>query len=63
MGLALVRYAATLQASKPWFGIGGIDLSNIAEVVAAGAQRVVVVRAITEATDPAAGGRGHCAQS
>ncbi|ABY22944.1 thiamin-phosphate pyrophosphorylase [Renibacterium salmoninarum ATCC 33209] len=43
-----------MQASKPWFGIGGIDLSNIAEVVAAGAQRVVVVRAITEATDPAA---------
>lgn len=53
VGLDLVRYVATLQTSKPWFGIGGIDLSNIAEVVAAGAQRVVVVRAITEATDPA----------
>ena len=39
---------------RPWFAIGGIDLSNLAEVLAAGARRVVVVRAITEAADPGA---------
>lgn len=38
----------------PWFAIGGIDLGNVEQVVAAGAQRIVVVRAITEADDPAA---------
>jgi thiamine-phosphate pyrophosphorylase len=38
----------------PWFAIGGIDLANVEQVVAAGASRVVVVRAITEADDPAA---------
>jgi thiamine-phosphate pyrophosphorylase len=36
----------------PWFAIGGVDLSNIEQVVDAGASRVVVVRAITEASDP-----------
>lgn len=35
-----------------WFAIGGIDLGNINQVVDAGATRVVVVRAITEADDP-----------
>jgi thiamine-phosphate pyrophosphorylase len=39
---------------RPWFAIGGIDLSNLDEVLAAGARRVVVVRAITEAADPGA---------
>lgn len=52
VGLELVRYAAALPTAKPWFGIGGIGLDNIDEVVGAGAQRVVVVRAIAEATDP-----------
>ncbi|WP_308169589.1 thiamine phosphate synthase [Acrocarpospora catenulata] len=51
-GLALLRHAAGL--SRPWFAIGGIDLGNLAEVLATGARRVVVVRAITEAEDPAA---------
>jgi thiamine-phosphate pyrophosphorylase len=51
VGLDLVRYAAE-QARQPWFAIGGIDTSNIAEVVAAGATRVAVVRAIGDATDP-----------
>lgn len=37
----------------PWFAIGGIDLGNVEQVVAAGARRIVVVRAITEADDPA----------
>jgi thiamine-phosphate pyrophosphorylase len=38
----------------PWFAIGGISADNIGEVLDAGARRVVVVRAITEAADPAA---------
>jgi thiamine-phosphate pyrophosphorylase len=51
VGLELVRYAAE-RAEVPWFAIGGIDRSNVAEVVAAGARRVAVVRAIGEAADP-----------
>ena len=50
-GLDYVRYAAA-NATKPWFAIGGIDESNIGEVVAAGATRAVVVRAIRDAEDP-----------
>jgi thiamine-phosphate pyrophosphorylase len=53
-GLDLVRYASTLTTARPWFAIGGIDLTNLDEVVAAGARRVVVVRAITDADDPGA---------
>jgi thiamine-phosphate pyrophosphorylase len=53
-GLDLVRYAAGLRVTRPWFAIGGIDLVNLDEVLDAGARRVVVVRAITEAHDPAA---------
>ncbi|MFM7477983.1 MAG: thiamine phosphate synthase, partial [Microcystis aeruginosa] len=36
----------------PWFAIGGIDSSNIKEVLEAGAQRVAVVRSIMEAQHP-----------
>jgi thiamine-phosphate pyrophosphorylase len=53
-GLEYVRYAAGAAGGKPWFAIGGIDDSNIGEVVAAGARRVVVVRAIRDAADPRA---------
>ena len=53
VGLELLGFAAQ-HCRLPWFAIGGIDLSNIADVVAAGATRVVVVRAITEAPDPIA---------
>jgi thiamine-phosphate pyrophosphorylase len=53
-GLALVRYASSLETTRPWFAIGGIDLGNLDQVLDAGARRVVVVRAITEATDPGA---------
>lgn len=53
-GLDLVRYASTLPADRPWFAIGGIDLGNLDEVLDAGARRVVVVRAITDAADPGA---------
>jgi thiamine-phosphate pyrophosphorylase len=52
-GLDYVRYAAA-NATKPWFAIGGIDADNIGEVVAAGATRAVVVRAIRDADDPRA---------
>ena len=57
-GLALVRYAAALDPSRPWFAIGGIDASNIEAVLDAGARRAVVVRAITEADDPGAAAAG-----
>lgn len=53
VGLELLGFAAQ-HCRLPWFAIGSIDLSNIADVVAAGATRVVVVRAITEASDPVA---------
>lgn len=51
-GLDLVRSAAT-HVGRPWFAIGGIGASNISQVVEAGATRVVVVRAVTQAPDPA----------
>ena len=53
-GLELVERAAALGTERPWFAIGGIDLTTIDQVLAAGAERVVVVRAITEAEDPRA---------
>lgn len=53
-GLDLVRYAAARQPERPWFAIGGIDAGNLDQVLEAGARRVVVVRAITEAEDPGA---------
>ena len=53
-GLDYVRHAARVAGSRPWFAIGGIDLGNVREVIAAGASRVVVVRAIRDAGDPRA---------
>ena len=53
-GLDLVRYTAGLGTDRPWFAIGGIDLANLDQVLDAGARRVVVVRALTEADDPGA---------
>lgn len=57
-GLDLVRYAASLATRRPWFAIGGIDAGNLDEVLDAGARRVVVVRALTEADDPAMAAAG-----
>jgi thiamine-phosphate pyrophosphorylase len=51
-GLGLLRVAAA-EATVPWFAIGGIDSATLPQVVAVGARRVVVVRAITESPDPA----------
>jgi thiamine-phosphate pyrophosphorylase len=53
-GLDYVRHAARVAGDRPWFAIGGIDLGNVREVIAAGASRVVVVRAIRDADDPRA---------
>jgi thiamine-phosphate pyrophosphorylase len=53
VGIELVRHAAG-NADKPWFAIGGIDSERAPEVVAAGAERIAVVRAIRDAGDPRA---------
>jgi thiamine-phosphate pyrophosphorylase len=56
-GLGLIEHVAREKAARPWFAIGGIGLDRLDAVLAAGATRVVVVRAITEAADPAAATR------
>ena len=49
-----MREVAALGVDRPWFAIGGINRERLAEVLDAGASRIVVVRAITEAEDPRA---------
>jgi thiamine-phosphate pyrophosphorylase len=51
VGLGLVEHAAA-NAPHPFFAIGGVDPGNAPEVVAAGARRLGVVRAIRDAEDP-----------
>jgi thiamine-phosphate pyrophosphorylase len=53
VGLGLVEHAAA-HAPHPFFAIGGIDAANAGEVVAAGARRLGVVRAIRDAGNPGA---------
>jgi thiamine-phosphate pyrophosphorylase len=53
-GLGLLAHVARRRPARPWFAIGGITLERLGDVLAAGATRVVVVRAITDARDPAA---------
>jgi thiamine-phosphate pyrophosphorylase len=53
-GLPLLGHAAGRAGDRPWFAIGGIDLTNLDDVLDAGATRVVVVRAIADADDPGA---------
>jgi thiamine-phosphate pyrophosphorylase len=55
-GLELLR-AAKATLTVPWFAIGGIDLSNVAEVTAAGARGIAVVRAVRDAADPESAAR------
>jgi thiamine-phosphate pyrophosphorylase len=50
--LEYVRWAAG-NASIPWFAIGGINLENLGDVLAAGARRVCVVSAILNSPDVA----------
>jgi thiamine-phosphate pyrophosphorylase len=52
VGLDLVRYAAA-HPSVPFFAIGGIAPANVAAVRDAGATRIAVVRALTDAPDVA----------
>jgi thiamine-phosphate pyrophosphorylase len=56
-GTGLLAHVARARPERPWFAIGGISLGTLGEVLDAGATRVVVVRAITEAGDPAAAAR------
>jgi thiamine-phosphate pyrophosphorylase len=58
--LDYVRWAAAPQSGVdiPWFAIGGINLENLDDVLAAGAKRVCVVSAILNAPDVA----GACAE-
>lgn len=53
VGLELIRYAAA-RAPVPFFAIGGLDAGNTGEALEAGAQRIVVLRAIADAPDPRA---------
>jgi thiamine-phosphate pyrophosphorylase len=50
--LDYVRWASE-HIDRPWFAIGGIDLDNLKDVIAAGARRVCVVSAILRAPDVA----------
>ena len=52
VGLELVRYAAA-HATVPFFAIGGISTANVRAVRDAGATRIAVVRALTDAPDVA----------
>lgn len=56
VGTPLVDYAAA-HAQRPFFAIGGIDAGNLDAVLAAGARRVCVLRAIADAADPEAAAR------
>ena len=56
-GLELIEHAAACDTDAAWFAIGGIDLDNVGRVVASGARRAVVVRAIRDAADPEAAAR------
>ncbi|MBW8480898.1 thiamine phosphate synthase [Actinomadura parmotrematis] len=53
-GPELLEHVAAQAPARPWFAIGGIDAATLGEVLAAGARRAVVVRAITGAADPRA---------
>ncbi|MGV9612608.1 thiamine phosphate synthase [Nocardia xishanensis] len=56
-GIDLIRSTADAHPTRPWFAIGGIDRQRLPELLEAGAERIVVVRAITEARDPEAAAR------
>lgn len=57
-GIELIEHAARVAGpADAWFAIGGIDAANVGDAVAAGARRIVVVRAIRDAPDPEAAAR------
>ena len=57
VGLDLLRDVAATRPATPWFAIGGIDADRLDAVLDAGATRIVVVRAITAASNPEAAAR------
>jgi thiamine-phosphate pyrophosphorylase len=65
VGAGVVRAVAERAAAgawgRPWFAIGGVDAGTLGQVRAQGARRVVVVRALTQAPDPAAAAAGLAA--
>ncbi|MGL5405910.1 MAG: thiamine phosphate synthase [Propionibacteriaceae bacterium] len=48
----VLKATPSLDTSKPWFACGGIDLENLDEVIAAGARRIAVSRAVCKADNP-----------
>lgn len=63
VGLDPLRAVAQTATAKPWFAIGGVATgARLDEVLATGASRVVVVRAVTEAADPTAAAQALRAQ-
>ncbi|MFW0110356.1 thiamine phosphate synthase [Rothia sp. P13129] len=50
-GVEYLEQVAQFAGQKPWFAIGGVNVDTVSEVCQAGASRIVVVRALTEATD------------
>ena len=54
IGLEPLRHAAAVAHDRPWFVTGDMSATTAGAVLSAGASRLVVVRAITEADDPAA---------
>lgn len=56
VGLQLVRQV-TSAVKTPHVAIGGIDGSNVNQVLVAGAQRVAIVRAVCGAADPESAAR------
>lgn len=61
-GRSYVREVAMLAPDIPWFAIGGITLDTVDQVIADGAARVALVRAVLDAPDPAAAARGFVAK-
>jgi thiamine-phosphate pyrophosphorylase len=58
-GIDFVQQACA-ETSLPAFAIGGINLDNVEQVVAAGARRIAVSHAICAAADPRAMAQRLC---
>jgi thiamine-phosphate pyrophosphorylase len=56
VGLEYVIHAAA-HSTIPFFAIGGLDVNTVGDAIAAGANRIAVVRAIAESADPAQAAR------
>jgi thiamine-phosphate pyrophosphorylase len=56
-GLSYLEYAAASGEARPWFVTGGVTPQTVPAMAAAGAQRFVVVRYLTESPEPAEAAR------